>query len=105
MFGLIWLRKAAAALFFAALAFVYAEKVIHKHECNAIETSQASLSQNFDYSTCTLCDFQPVSASEVPVISECLVPVKFIFSTYYPVKENYYYCTVSSIAGRGPPAA
>lgn len=100
------LRKAIAAIFIAALAFVYAEKLIHKHECTTIhKTDQASLTRNFDYATCTLCDFQPVPVSVVPNIFECSVPVKFVFNTFYPVKETYYSCIATRITGRDPPSA
>lgn len=105
-FGNITFKRTVAAIFIAALTFVYAEKLIHKHEGTAIhKTDQTSLTRNFDYKTCTLCDFQPVPASELPVIAECPVPVKFVFTSYLPVTENYYYCFLSHITGRGPPAA
>jgi len=98
------LRKAIAAIFIAVLTFVYAEKLIHKHECTVIhKTDQASLARNFDYATCTLCDFQPVTVAEVPVIAECGVPVKFIFHKFIPESDNYFYQSLVLINGRGPP--
>jgi len=101
--GQIGYRKIIAAIFFAALAFVYAEKVMHKHECPLVETNQASVSKNLEYTTCTLCDFQPVTAAEVPVIAECEVPVKFIFHKFIPESDNYFYQSLVLINGRGPP--
>jgi len=89
------LRKAIAAIFIAVLTFVYAEKLIHKHECTVIHKT--------DYATCTLCDFQPVTVAEVPVIAECGVPVKFIFHKFIPESDNYFYQSLVLINGRGPP--
>jgi hypothetical protein len=103
--GHIWLRKTVAVIFFAALAFIYAEKAIHKHSCSSVEKSQASVTQNYNYAICTLCDFQPVSASEVPFIAESAVPVKFIFRFFAPEKLNYFFGSVALINGRGPPVA
>lgn len=104
-FGNTGIKKAIAAIFFAALAFVYAEKVVHKHECSVIETNQTSVSHNFDYTSCTLCDFQPVTASEVPFIEECVIPLKFVFNSFAPNSDNYYYEPFLAIHGRGPPVA
>jgi hypothetical protein len=102
---MISFRKAIAAMFFAVLAFVYAEKIFHKHECSIIETNQTSVTLNFEYSICTLCDFQPVSAADVPFIAECTVPVKFVFQRFTLPKDNYCYKSVELIQGRGPPKA
>lgn len=99
----IWYRKVIAAIFFAALAFVYAEKVIHRHNCTVVETKQVSVSQNLDYTTCTLCDFQPVAASDVPVIAECEVPVKIILRHFIQTNDNYLCKSLVFINGRGPP--
>lgn len=101
--GQIVVKKSIAAILLTVLLFVYAEKAIHHHDCSPAEKTGKAISHNKNYTTCTLCDFQPVKAADLPFIIESSVPVKFILSFYFTEKENYYFRPFVFINGRGPP--
>ena len=96
-------NKVVAAVFLFVLLIVYAEKALHSHECTKGEKQQTSFSLNYNFSSCSLCDFQPVNASGLPEPLGCSIPVIIIFQKFIPVKTVSYFTVAEVNCNRGPP--
>ncbi|HEX4875631.1 MAG TPA: hypothetical protein VFV31_03105 [Chitinophagaceae bacterium] len=98
------LRKVIAAIFIAALVFIYAEKAIHRHLYIPADPVHTAYSINYNYSTCSLCDFQPVTTAEIPQINECSLPVILIEKDFSVAEDHYFFQTLPLAQQRGPPS-
>lgn len=102
----ILFRKAAAILLLSLLAFVYAEKALHKHAYRApVSQAFAGIGLQYDYASCHLCDFQPVGACTVPETTFEAPPCRFIETDHSVLPDREFHTSLAVQAGRGPPAA
>ena len=97
-------KRSVAACLIAALAFIYAEKVFHRHEYISTDHTEFSYSQNNNYTSCSLCDFQPVTYAEIPDLFQEIFQLTATAKKFILSAENYSFSTLHLTNERGPPA-
>jgi len=96
-------RKIIASLLLVLFAFIYAEKIFHIHQREAIHASQKEIAVNSISANCIICDFKIAKDSELPALIATNIPFTCWSKESTISSSLYIYLPVNKISNRGPP--